>query len=395
MAARLSGSSQVVLPENWQENGFALYVHWPFCQAKCPYCDFNSHVVADVDQGIWRDAFTIELEAAAQSTPDRVLTSIFFGGGTPSLMEGRTVSHVIETATRLWRPSNDIEITLEANPTSTDASRFREYRDGGVNRVSLGVQSLSDPDLKALGRLHSADEALAAVDLAQSLFGRVSIDLIYARQHQTEEDWQAELSRAIALGLEHYSLYQLTVEDGTAFGDRFARGRLLGLPDEVRSESLWNITQELCKNAGLGRYEVSNFAKPGQESRHNQVYWRSGDWVGVGPGAHGRITIDGERWSTQSERFPGSWVNKVKSGIATETEKLSLDDWRSEFILMGLRTAEGIDLASHARRFGNLVPLDLSHGLELGVIEMNGDRLRVSEAGILLLNAVIDQVLPD
>ncbi|RMD90515.1 MAG: radical SAM family heme chaperone HemW, partial [Alphaproteobacteria bacterium] len=257
------------MPDNWREAGFGLYVHWPFCAAKCPYCDFNSHVVAKVDHDAWARALVNRIDALAALTPDRELSSIFFGGGTPSLMAPATAAAVIDAAARHWRFAPDIEITLEANPSSAEAEAFRAFRAAGVNRVSLGVQALDDADLRALGRLHSAAEALSAVEMARGLFDRVSFDLIYARQHQTEADWQAELSRALGLAADHLSLYQLTIEPGTAFGARAAAGRLPGLPDEERAANLYEITQALCDAAGLPAYEVSNHARPGAESRHN------------------------------------------------------------------------------------------------------------------------------
>ena len=279
------------MPEDWENGGFGLYVHWPFCQAKCPYCDFNSHVVARIDQQAWLDAYICEIDRLSDQTSDKVLHSIFFGGGTPSLMEPFVVAGVIAHAQKRWRWRNDVEITLEANPTSVEAQRFLGYRAAGVNRVSMGVQSLRDADLRALGRLHSASEAAAAFKIARQTFEQVSFDLIYARQNQTLEDWRAELSEALDLAVDHLSLYQLTIEDGTAFGDRFSAGKLRGLPDDDRAADMYALTQELCAGAGLPAYEVSNHARAGAESVHNKVYWKCGDYAGIGPGAHGRHSL--------------------------------------------------------------------------------------------------------
>ena len=287
----------------WEDAGFGVYVHWPFCQAKCPYCDFNSHVAASVDHDLWLEAYLAEIDAAAAMTGARDVRSVFFGGGTPSLMEPRVVGAVLDRVAARWRVSGQVEVTLEANPTSVEAARLAGYRTAGVNRVSLGVQALNDQDLRRLGRLHSAAEALTAVGVAREIFERVSFDLIYARQDQAVQDWEAELAQALALGPDHVSLYQLTIEDGTAFGDRHRRGRLPGLPDEDRAADLYDVTQSLTEAAGLPAYEVSNHARPGAEARHNLLYWESGDYAGIGPGAHGRLTLGGIRSATVAPRL--------------------------------------------------------------------------------------------
>ncbi|MEL7460439.1 MAG: radical SAM family heme chaperone HemW, partial [Pseudomonadota bacterium] len=286
--------------EDWQHAGFGLYVHWPFCQSKCPYCDFNSHVVDRVDQTAWADALVADVRRIGAELGPRPLSSIFFGGGTPSLMPPATVAAVIDAATDVFSPSNALEITLEANPSSVEAERFKGYRTAGVNRVSLGVQALNDPDLRALGRLHSVAEARAAIDLAKSTFARVSFDLIYARQHQSLSDWDTELTEAVNFGTDHLSLYQLTVEPGTAFGARHARGGLGGLPGEDLSADMYALTQSVCDAAGMPAYEISNHARPGAECIHNKIYWQSGDYAGVGPGAHGRLTLNGARFATEA-----------------------------------------------------------------------------------------------
>ncbi|PVA07664.1 radical SAM family heme chaperone HemW [Thalassorhabdomicrobium marinisediminis] len=375
-------------------HGFGLYVHWPFCQAKCPYCDFNSHVVARVDQSRWAEAFEREIDRVAALTPDRILSSVFFGGGTPSLMEVKTVERIMERIRKRWRLSNDLEVTLEANPTSIEADRFAGYYAAGVNRVSVGVQALNDPDLKALGRLHSAKEALGAIEIARSTFDRVSFDLIYARQNQSVDAWAMELEQALALDPDHLSLYQLTVEDGTAFGERLKRGGLKGLPDEDLGADLWEVTQSLTHAAGLRAYEVSNFAKPDQESRHNILYWTSADWAGIGPGAHGRLTLDGQRFETVAERMPGAWLAQVAEGQGGDVSSVEMSPaaMLEERILMGLRLSEGIGMPA------SWVESKLSQINELtnlGLLDVAQDRLTVTPNGRPLLNAVIAKLLTD
>lgn len=387
--------STAALAEDWEAGGFGLYVHWPFCQAKCPYCDFNSHVTAAVDQRRWARALASEIERVAAQTGPRTLSTIFFGGGTPSLMQPETVDAVLTAARRAWPTANDMEITLEANPTSVEAGRFAGYRDAGVNRVSLGMQAMNDLDLKRLGRLHDVASARAAHDLAQSVFDRVSFDLIYARQDQDPAAWRAELGEALNLAVDHFSLYQLTIESGTAFGDRYAVGKLRGLPDEDRAIELWEITQEMCTAAGLPAYEVSNHARPGAESRHNLVYWRYGDYAGVGPGAHGRLTLDGQRWATEARRMPGDWLSAVETEGHGELprERLTREDQLSEVLLMGMRLREGVDLARLERLGWNreaATPL-----IEEGYLETAEGRLRATEAGRPLLNAVLARLLDD
>ena len=344
--------------EDWREGGFAVYVHWPFCAAKCPYCDFNSHVRAGVDQDRWRRALVAELRAAAAETPGRTVGSVFFGGGTPSLMPPETVAAVMAAVGEEWGLAPDAEVTLEANPTSVEAGRFRGYRDAGVNRLSLGVQALDDDALRALGRRHSAAEALRALELARAVFARVSFDLIYARQGQSLADWRAELSRALALAGDHLSLYQLTIEPGTRFGELHALGRLRGLPDAELAAEMYHATQEICGAAGLPAYEVSNHARTGAEGRHNLVYWRYGDYVGVGPGAHGRLSLAGGRWATEGIRAPEAWLEAVErrgSGRAAR-EPVSGREQAAEMLMMGLRLREGVDPRRYARLAGR--PLD-------------------------------------
>ncbi len=389
--------SAALAGEDWEAGGFGLYVHWPFCQAKCPYCDFNSHVARRIDQGAWARAFESEIARVGREVPGRVLRSIFLGGGTPSLMEPETVAAVIGAARAAWPFSNDIEITMEANPTSVEAGRFRGYRAAGVNRLSLGVQALNDRDLRALGRLHSAEEAVAAFGIAQDTFERVSLDLIYARQGQTAEAWEAELGQALRLvrgdGTGHLSLYQLTIEEGTAFGDRFAAGKLRDLPDEDRAADLWDLTQRLTEGAGLPAYEVSNHSGPGEASRHNLVYWRGGDWAGVGPGAHGRLTLGGVRTGIETERAPGTWLRAVERDGSGEAGREALEavEAAEERLMMGLRLSEGVETA----RLGALAGLSARvAGLEeLGLVEVAEGRLRATAAGRPVLNAVLRELL--
>ena len=383
--------------EDWRNGGFGLYIHWPFCAAKCPYCDFNSHVSQRIDQRVWRDAYLKELARTAEETPGRVLNSVFFGGGTPSLMDPDVAGDVIDAVKGHWQIANDLEVTLEANPTSVEAGRFAAFRDAGVNRVSLGVQALNDPDLVRLGRQHDRKEALAALDVAHARFERVSFDLIYARQDQTLLDWRAELTEALSLATDHLSLYQLTIEQGTAFGDRYARGRLRGLPDEDLGADLYDLTQELCSLAGLARYEVSNHAREGAQSRHNLIYWRYGDYVGIGPGAHGRLTLNGSRWATECYRQPGRWLDAVKVGSGESLRTpLAPDEQATEYLLMGLRLGEGIDLGRFARLSGDQMAEDrLTFLAELEMIERHEDKLFVTDQGFNVLNAVIEGLLPD
>ncbi|MCP1167618.1 radical SAM family heme chaperone HemW [Limimaricola litoreus] len=381
--------------QNWQRGGFGLYLHWPFCQAKCPYCDFNSHVAQSIDQDRWASAYLKEIDRLAEETGDRILGSVFFGGGTPSLMEPRIVGQILDRIERRWRLRNDFEVTLEANPTSIEAGRFAGYRTAGVNRVSMGMQALNDVDLKRLGRLHSVDEGLRAFDIARSAFERVSFDLIYARQDQTPEDWASELDRALGLCADHLSMYQLTVEDGTAFGDRLARGGLRGLPDEDHAADMYEITQDLASSAGLPTYEISNHAVPGAESRHNLIYWRAGDWLGIGPGAHGRLSFDADRWATEAPKAPGAWLKAVETGNGGELDRVLLTplECREEALMMGLRLSEGIALSSELIR--DLPGFDAKvTGLsELGLLQRSDDRLFATQAGRPVLNGILRELL--
>ncbi len=384
--------------DDWRAGGFGVYVHWPFCLAKCPYCDFNSHVRAGVDNARWRRALVAEVAAAARLAPGRVVDSIFFGGGTPSLMPPETVAAVIEAVGTGWTLAPDAEITLEANPTSVEAGRFRGYRAAGVNRLSMGVQALNDPDLKALGRMHTAEEALAAFGVARTIFPRVSFDLIYARQGQTLAGWQAELRQALDRAVDHLSLYQLTVEAGTRFGDLAARGRLRGLPEPGLSADMYLATQDICGVAGMAAYEVSNHARPGAQSRHNLVYWRYGDYAGIGPGAHGRLSACGRRWATAAARSPEAWLAAVEAGgeHVASREPISREEQAIEFLMMGLRLAEGIDPARFAALNGRpLPPARVEELAALGLLDVTPERLRVTPAGMPVLDAVLRSLLDD
>jgi len=374
---------------------FGLYVHWPFCKAKCPYCDFNSHVRHQpVDALSFARALARELEWFAGQTPGRIVTSVFFGGGTPSLMPPAAVGHVLDAIGVLWSVAAGAEVTLEANPTSVEAEHFRGYRAAGVNRLSIGVQALSDPDLKALGRQHTAAEALAAFRLAARVFPRVSLDMIYARPGQTMADWRAELSRALAEQQGHMSLYQLTIEPGTVFADLHAAGKL-PVPADDRAADLYDVTQELTERAGLPAYEVSNHAASGHESRHNLLYWRYGDYAGVGPGAHSRLPDGPGRRALVAERHPETWRERVASrgnGIISD-EAIAPADQASEYLLMGLRVAEGIELDRFAALAGRDIDSSKIAGLKsLGLIRRDGNRLSATPDGRKLLNAVIAEL---
>ena len=372
---------------------FGVYVHWPFCLSKCPYCDFNSHVRhGAVDEARFARAFAAEIAATAERVPGRTVSSIFFGGGTPSLMAPQTLGAILDAIAAYWTVAPDAEVSMEANPTSVEATRFRGYRAAGINRVSLGVQALDDQSLKALGRLHTAQEALDAVAIARGIFERYSFDLIYARPDQTADAWRNELARAIAEAAEHLSLYQLTIEDETPFAALHAAGKLI-TPDEDASRALYDMTQEVCSTHGLPAYEISNHARPGAECRHNLLYWRAGEYAGIGPGAHGRLDIDGTRHATATERRPESWLMRVEGsghGVITD-EPLMRIERADEFLLMGLRLAEGIDPARFEAVSGRkLDPRRIQHLREDNFIDTTASgRLRVTREGFPVLDAIV------
>lgn len=373
--------------------GFGVYVHWPFCAAKCPYCDFNSHVRHQpVDQQRFAAAFAREMATMRQRTGPRTVRSIFLGGGTPSLMEPATVGAVLEAVAANWTVPDGIEITMEANPSSVEAERFRGYRAEGVNRVSLGVQALNDRDLKFLGRLHNVEAALGAIGLARDIFPRMSFDLIYARPDQTPEAWEAELNEAIGYAADHLSLYQLTIEEGTPFFALHAAGKI-AVPDQDRAAALFEVTQVVTAAHGLPAYEISNHARPGAESRHNLIYWRYGEYAGVGPGAHGRFIENGRRVVTFTERMPETWLNLVegKGHGVIGGEVLTRSEEADELLLMGLRLAEGIDLVRYEALAGKPLPakrIDLLR--EERLVEMIGNhRLRATASGAAVLDALV------
>ena len=376
-----------------RQAAFGVYVHWPFCLSKCPYCDFNSHVRhAAIDEERFARAFAREIETTAARAPDRTVTSIFLGGGTPSLMQPHTVGAVLDAIAKHWRVADKVEVTLEANPTSVEATRFRGYRTAGVNRVSLGVQALDDASLKALGRLHSAREALDAVAIARTAFDRYSFDLIYARPDQTPQMWADELKLAISEAAEHLSLYQLTIEEGTPFFGLHAAGKLK-TPDEALARALYDVTQEVCSAHGLPAYEISNHARLGAECQHNLVYWRGDEYAGIGPGAHGRLDVDGGRYATATEKRPEAWLMRVEAkghGVVSD-ERLNSEERADEFLLMGLRLAEGIDPKRYAALSGRaLDPNRINILRDEGAITVEADgRLRVTKDGFPVLDAVV------
>lgn len=381
------------LTKSHDHAGFGVYVHWPFCLSKCPYCDFNSHVRHTViEEERFARAFAREIAATAERTGGRRVESIFLGGGTPSLMAPAIVGAILEAIGRHWSIDPGVEITLEANPTSVEAARFRGYRAAGVNRVSLGVQALDDRDLSALGRLHSASEALDAIAVARSTFDRYSFDLIYARPGQSPRDWAEELTRAIAEAAEHLSLYQLTIEAETPFAALQAAGKL-SVPDPHAARALYDVTQEVCAAQGLPAYEISNHARPGGECRHNLLYWRYGEYAGIGPGAHGRLIAAETRHATVNERRPEQWLALVEQhghGLVLD-ERLTRGEQGDEFLLMGLRLSEGIDPQRYETISGR--PLDLGRidmlRAERMVSIAKDGRLRVTAEGFPVLDAVV------
>jgi len=382
--------------KNWQRAGFGLYIHWPFCQSKCPYCDFNSHVSSNIDQEAWTEAYLSEISNNYHHSSEKILNTVFFGGGTPSLMPSKTIETIITHILSLWKTSNQLEITLEANPTSIDVSRFKEYRSAGVNRVSVGVQSLDDTSLKYLGRLHTGKDAIIAVQTAQSVFDRVSFDLIYARQNQTIKAWEEELLSALSLGTNHMSLYQLTIEDGTVFGDRAKVGKLPGLPSEDLSADMYTLTQEIMSSNRLPLYEVSNHAFPGEESRHNLIYWRGGDFIGIGPGAHGRYYQGPKRKATVMTKNPNKWLSQIKKlGHGAEPSiVLSKSDEALEYLMMSARLVEGTDLKFLEALDSNLLNYNNIKGLtKLGLIFVKNERIVVTPEGRPVLNSVLSELI--
>lgn len=378
-------------------SGFGIYVHWPICAAKCPYCDFNSHVRSAFDEKAWVEAVLRELSHVAelQGTKRPHVETVFFGGGTPSLMKGENVAAIIDGIAKLWTLPPNAEITLEANPASADAKRFRDYREAGVNRLSLGVQALNDKDLKMLGRLHDVAEAKEAISAAIKTFARCSFDLIYARPGQTVAQWKSELREALQFGTEHLSLYQLTIEPTTPFAVLERTGALKTLSDDLAAE-LYEITQEMTEAFGLPAYEISNHARKGAESRHNLIYWRYGDYAGVGPGAHGRLMRGEERIATACERLPERWLEQVaRQGHGMELAPVARDAAAREHLLMALRLSEGLDMEAYAARWQTALDESRIDSLgEDGLLLRDGARLRATLRGRLLLNSVIAALAP-
>lgn len=378
--------------------GFGLYIHWPFCVSKCPYCDFNSHVADTVDDAEWQRSLLAELDHYGTKTKGRRLDSVFFGGGTPSLMPPAIVAALLDRLSEYWSVPGDLEVTLEANPSSIEAQKFADFRAAGINRVSVGIQSFDDAALKFLGRAHSAAEAMQAISIAEQSFERVSFDLIYALPGQSRAAWATELGHALARGTGHLSLYQLTIEKGTPFYSDHRRG-IFELPDKDLAADLYELTGEMTSKSGLNAYEVSNYARSGQESRHNLVYWRGGDYAGVGPGAHGRLTLDGQRLRTEQVPGPAGWLAAVaQEGHATRVSApIAATEQAEEYLMMGLRLADGIDRAQFAQIVG--CPLDdcidgakLAALCQAGFLETDTRGLRATPAGIQRLNAIISAI---
>ena len=385
-----------VLSEDWKNGGFGIYIHWPFCTAKCPYCDFNSHVRNNIDQKQWLKSYLNEINRVSKSTSSRFLDSVFFGGGTPSLIEPWVINDILNEIQKHWTTKDNFEVTLEANPGSVDAKNFKAYKSAGVNRISMGIQSLNEKDLKALGRTHTVREALSAFEIAQQNFTAVSFDLIYARQNQKLTQWEVELNQALDLGANHMSLYQLTIEQNTAFGDRYNRGLLKGLPSDDISAELYDITSDLCEDRGFSAYEVSNYAQEGSESVHNLVYWRYGDYIGIGPGAHGRLTIDGKRYATETFLSPEEWLTKVDNQGSGESRlsELSQEQQAAEMVMMGLRLNEGVSF----KRFENLSGSSfseekLSFLKSIQLIEQKKGNIIATFSGRKVLNSVLAELL--
>ncbi|MBT6007727.1 radical SAM family heme chaperone HemW [Amylibacter sp.] len=382
--------------DDWENGGFGIYIHWPFCAAKCPYCDFNSHVRKSVDQSRWLSAIRLELKNNAIRTKGRTVNTIFFGGGTPSLMEPETVAGIIKEIAKLWVLALDIEISLEANPTSVEAQKFSDFRKAGINRISMGIQSLRNDDLKALGRMHSVNEARKAFDIAKDNFERVSFDLIYARQGQSKFDWEIELKEASSMAVDHLSLYQLTIEDGTRFGDLYERGNLKGMPNDSLAADMYDITQEVTLQNDMPAYEISNHAIEGAESRHNLIYWRYGDYIGVGPGAHGRISENGNKIATTTIENPENWLRGVElNGTSTiDDEVINHIDQASEYLMMSLRLIEGVDMERYKKISG--VALDnklIDKNIENGLITVINNNLIATQRGRIILNTLIKDLL--
>ncbi len=382
---------------DWKNSGFGIYLHWPYCESKCPYCDFNSYVEKTVAWNDWEISFLSQLGFYYQETKDRRVNSIFFGGGTPSLMEPKLVSNIINHISKLWGCEDTVEITLEANPSSVEAKKFAEFKAAGVNRVSIGVQALNNEDLKKLGRLHSVHDALNAITIGKDTFDRVSFDLIYARQDQKLQDWELELKKALSLEPDHLSLYQLTIEPNTTFGSLRKRGKLSGLPDENLGGELYHLTNNLCCNAGLNPYEVSNYSRENQESVHNKIYWNYGDYLGVGPGAHGRITTQTGRFATQNYYNPIKWQKNAQNN-AGESIRTPINgkDQADEMVMMGLRLDSGFSKDRYFRLSGKkLNQKTLNFLINDNLITVENNFIKATNQGRAVLNTLILNILSD
>jgi len=381
-----------------QWGGLGIYIHWPYCEAKCPYCDFNSFVARSIDHDAWRLAYKSELKRYFREFPKRSVASVFFGGGTPSLMQPRTVGQILDQIDMCWGLSEDVEVTLEANPSSVEKELFIDFRAAGVNRVSLGVQALNDPDLRRLGRLHTVEDALKAMGTAQSVFARQSMDLIFARQNQTREDWQDELQKALRLGFSHMSLYLLTIEPNTAFGRLASKGQLDGLPNEALAAQMFLDTRALCAESHLRPYEISNYARDGQHSMHNMLYWTGADYLGIGPGAHGRLTLkSNSRVATTTYLQPSEWLSQALQGNGEDRrESLSPDEHFQELLLMGLRLAQGVSIAALEQKTGKTVSArNLNKLRNLGAVTVLDDVLRITSDFVQFTETIVVELTRD
>ena len=382
---------------DWKNSGFGIYLHWPYCESKCPYCDFNSYVEKNVNWYEWELSFLSQLGFYYQETGDRRVNSIFFGGGTPSLMNPKLVSNIINHISNLWGFEDTVEITLEANPSSVESRRFAEFKAAGVNRVSIGVQALNNIDLKKLGRLHSVQDALNAIEIGKDTFDRVSFDLIYARQDQKLQDWELELKKALTLEPDHLSLYQLTIEPNTTFGNLKEKGKLSGLPDENLGGDLYHLTNNLCYKFGLNPYEVSNYSRKNHESIHNKIYWNYGDYLGVGPGAHGRITTQKGRFATQNYYSPIKWQKNALNNAGESIRTLiNGKDQADEMAMMGLRLNSGFSKERYFRLSGKkLNEKTLTFLISDNLITVENNFIKATAQGRVVLNSVILNILSD